>query len=144
MGGTLQFRNILSESVGLCPLHIRQNKKAYSLPMRDVAPGEHVLIYCDKEGNGYHASFRLESGKDGAVYLFKNGEITDRITGMKSNLHQTLHTAARPTDPMNGVIRPILLRDPQTAGPSAMTFSALRYFPHRAKFIPLTYQWRLS
>lgn len=58
-------------------------KKAYSLPTRNVAPGEHVLIYCDKEGNGYHASFRLESGKDGAVYLFKNGEITDRITGMK-------------------------------------------------------------
>lgn len=30
-----------------------------------------------------HASFRLESGKDGAVYLFKNDEVADKVTGMK-------------------------------------------------------------
>lgn len=46
-------------------------KKAYVLPSRTVAPGEYVVVYCDKEDQGLHTSFRLESGKDGAVYLFK-------------------------------------------------------------------------
>ena len=57
--------------------------KAYALPARQIAPGQYVIIYCDKEGSGMHASFRLESGKDGAVYLFKNDEVVDKVTGMK-------------------------------------------------------------
>lgn len=58
-------------------------KKAYKLPSKQIAPGEYVLIYCDKEGEGLHASFRLESGKDGAVFLFKDDEVVDKIEGMK-------------------------------------------------------------
>lgn len=58
-------------------------KKAYALPSRTVAPGEYVVVYCDKEDQGLHTSFRLESGKDGAVYLFKGDETVDRVTGMK-------------------------------------------------------------
>lgn len=57
--------------------------KAYQLPSRQVAPGEYLIVYCDKEGSGLHASFRLESGKDGAVYLFKNDEVVDKLEGMK-------------------------------------------------------------
>lgn len=57
--------------------------KAYALPGREVAPGEHVLVYCDKVGEGMHASFRLESGKDGSVYLFKGGEIVDQLVALK-------------------------------------------------------------
>ena len=54
-------------------------KKAYKL--QGVIPaGGHVLVYCDKEGKGMHASFRLESGDEGAVYLFKNGEVVEAIT----------------------------------------------------------------
>ena len=58
-------------------------KKAYKLPSKQIAPGEYVLIYCDKEGEGLHASFRLESGKDCAVFLFKDDEVVDKIEGMK-------------------------------------------------------------
>lgn len=57
--------------------------KAYALPEMSVKPGEHVLIYCDKEETGLHTSFRLESGKDGALYLFKGDNITDKLEGMK-------------------------------------------------------------
>ncbi len=54
-------------------------KKAYKL--QGVIPaGGHVLVYCDKEGKGMHASFRLESGDEGAVYLFKDGEVVEAIT----------------------------------------------------------------
>ncbi len=57
-------------------------KKAYKL--QGVIPaGGHVLVYCDKEGKGMHASFRLESGKDGAVYLFKDDEVIDSLTEIK-------------------------------------------------------------
>lgn len=59
--------------------------EAYQCPSWNLAPKAYRLIYCDKyDGNKYwHAAFRLESGKDGAVYLFKNGEIVDQVTGMK-------------------------------------------------------------
>lgn len=54
-------------------------KKAYKL--QGVIPaGGHVLVYCDKEGRGMHASFRLESGDEGSVYLFKDGEVVEAIT----------------------------------------------------------------
>ena len=35
-----------------------------------IAPMEHILIYCDKEANGLHTDFRLESTSAGSVYLF--------------------------------------------------------------------------
>jgi len=57
--------------------------KAYALPVRQVAPGSYVIVYCDKEGDGLHASFRLDSGKGGAVYLFRGGEIADKVENMK-------------------------------------------------------------
>ncbi|MCM1521908.1 MAG: CotH kinase family protein [Muribaculaceae bacterium] len=57
--------------------------KAFKLPWKTVAPGEHVVIYCDKTGNGYHTDFRLESGKDGAVYLYESGQKVDCVEGMK-------------------------------------------------------------
>lgn len=47
--------------------------KAYKLPELEVKPGEYIVIYCDKEETGLHTSFRLESNKEGEVYLFKNG-----------------------------------------------------------------------
>ena len=35
-----------------------------------IAPMEHILIYCDKEANGLHTDFRLESTSAGSLYLF--------------------------------------------------------------------------
>ena len=60
-----------------------KRSKAYTLPQRTVAPGEYVVVYCDKEEQGLHTSFRLESGKDGAVYLFLGDEAVDKLEGMK-------------------------------------------------------------
>ena len=59
--------------------------KAYQLPSYTLAPKAYKIVYCDKyDGNkSWHAPFRLESGKDGAVYLFKGEEIVDQQTGMK-------------------------------------------------------------
>lgn len=56
--------------------------KAYSLPEKVVAPGEYVLVYCDKVGSGLHADIRLESGNNGIVRLFHNGELCDAVEQM--------------------------------------------------------------
>ena len=63
-------------------------KKANALPSKQVPAKGYVIIYCDKsrEDGGkasLHTDFRLESGKDCAVYLFKGDDIVDQITGMK-------------------------------------------------------------
>ena len=57
--------------------------KAWKLPNLQLEAGKHVVVYCDKEANGLHTDFRLESGKDGAVYLFKGENVADKVTGMK-------------------------------------------------------------
>lgn len=56
---------------------------AFRLPNRIVAPGEYIIIYCDKTGEDLHTDFRLDSGKGAAVYLFKDNEIVDCVTGLK-------------------------------------------------------------
>ena len=50
-------------------------EKAWKLPGITLKPGKRILVYCDKEENGLHTPFRLESGKGCAVYLFCNGEV---------------------------------------------------------------------
>ena len=60
-------------------------KKAWQLPDQEVPAGGFVVIYCDKEGkedNRLHADFRLESGKDGNLYLFKGNDVVDKLEGM--------------------------------------------------------------
>ena len=60
-------------------------KKAWQLPDKTVPAKGYVVIYCDKEGkedNRLHANFRLESGKDGNLYLFKGSDIVDKLEGM--------------------------------------------------------------
>jgi hypothetical protein len=63
-------------------------KKANALPSRKVPAKGFVVIYCDKsreDGDkaSLHTDFRLESGKDGAVCLFKGDAVVDQVTGMK-------------------------------------------------------------
>ncbi len=53
--------------------------KAWQLPAQEVPAKGYVLIYCDKEEKGLHTSFRLESGKDGNLYLFKGDEVVDKL-----------------------------------------------------------------
>lgn len=82
----VELYNAGSESVNLSDYALSvspKEKKAYKLPSRTVSPGQYVVVYCDKEEKDLHASFRLESGKDGELYLWKNGTIIEQYTGMK-------------------------------------------------------------
>ena len=45
--------------------------EAWQLPDEMVPPKMWALVYCDKVGSGLHTSFRLDSGKGGALYLFQ-------------------------------------------------------------------------
>ena len=52
-------------------------EKAWQLPQKAVGAHQRVLIYCDKAGedegvSALHTNFRLESAKDGNIFLFKN------------------------------------------------------------------------
>lgn len=58
-------------------------QQAYQLPDKVVEAKQHVVIYCDKEGQKLHTNFRLESGKNGEVYLFKDGQVVDQVSGLK-------------------------------------------------------------
>lgn len=57
---------------------------AWKLPSQTLAPKNFALIYCDKEANGMHTNFRLETGKGCQVFLFnKNGNVVDQVKGLK-------------------------------------------------------------
>ena len=61
--------------------------KAWSLPNKTIAAKGYVVIYCDKAGedegvSALHTNFRLESDKDGKLYLFKGSDIVDQLEGM--------------------------------------------------------------
>lgn len=53
--------------------------KAWQLPNQTLNAKAYVVVYCDKEENGLHTNFRLETGKDGNVYLFQGNEIVDKV-----------------------------------------------------------------
>lgn len=56
---------------------------SYRLPALEVPPGGYVIVYCDKEGKGMHADFRIDSGKGASIYLFNGESVADKVTGMK-------------------------------------------------------------
>lgn len=61
-------------------LGISENSdEAWQLPYTMIGGGQYVLICCDKESQGLHTPFRLESGKGGAVYLFRGNDIVDQV-----------------------------------------------------------------
>ena len=57
--------------------------EAWQLPSQTVAAKQHVLVYCDKEEQGLHTPWRLESGKGCAVFLFHGSTIADQVEGLK-------------------------------------------------------------
>lgn len=82
----VELYNTMDQAVSLSDYAIGVKvsaKKAYALPKQSVPANGYVIIYCDKEEQGLHTDFRLESGKDGCVYLFKNGEPVDSLVAMK-------------------------------------------------------------
>ena len=60
--------------------------KAWALPSNvTVSAGGYVIIYCDKEGledNRLHTDFRLESDKEGSLYLFEGSTIVSSVVGI--------------------------------------------------------------
>lgn len=52
---------------------------AFKLPERIVAPGEYVVVSCDKNQKEMAIGDKIDSGK-GSLYLFKNGEIIETLT----------------------------------------------------------------
>ncbi|MDO4497058.1 MAG: CotH kinase family protein [Bacteroidales bacterium] len=58
--------------------------KAFQLPSFNLGAKCYALVYCDKEGSGFHAPFRLESGKGCTFYLYCDGQLIDQLPeGMK-------------------------------------------------------------
>ena len=55
---------------------------AWSLPNVTLKSHQYYIVYCDKEAKGQHTDFRLESGKGASVYLFRNRQVTDKVTGL--------------------------------------------------------------
>lgn len=70
--------NLADYALGLTPLA----EDAYVLPEHTLAAGDFILIYCDKVGKSFHTPFRLDTGKGGAVYLFKNGKEADAVVNI--------------------------------------------------------------
>lgn len=56
---------------------LKSEKNAYRLPAVSVRAGERIIVYCDKVGEGLHTDFRLESGKGGNLYLYRDGRMVD-------------------------------------------------------------------
>ena len=57
--------------------------EAWPLPSQMIGGGQYKLVFCDKVASGLHTDYRLESGKGCNVYLFKDGEIVDKIVNLK-------------------------------------------------------------
>ncbi len=68
-----QYRLGLSDNV----------EESWPLPSYSLSSKGYKLVFCDKEGTGYHTDYRLESGKGGSIYLFKDGEVVDCIKDIK-------------------------------------------------------------
>jgi len=65
----------------------------------------YLLIYCDEESTGLHTSFRLESGADGAIYLFNaSGVMVDGV--VKIPKQPALRIPARVGDPVQAASHP--------------------------------------
>ena len=57
--------------------------EAWKLPSRQLPPHLYVVVFCDKVASGLHTPFKLESGKGGSVFLFKNKAMVDKVTDLK-------------------------------------------------------------
>ena len=58
--------------------------KAWALPSNITVPADgYIIIYCDKEEDGLHTDFRLDSDKEGGcLYLFEGSTIVSSVVGI--------------------------------------------------------------
>ncbi len=81
----VELYNNSSQSVNLSNFKIGltdDSGKAWRLPSKTLNSHSYALVYCDKEGSGFHTDFRLESSKDGELYLYKGDAVIDKLTGI--------------------------------------------------------------
>ncbi len=85
----VELYNKGTERVNLRDYKIGTNKnkvdKAWQLPEIYLDPDSYIIIYCDKEdGDDHplHASFRLDSDKEGKLYLFQGSKIVSSVEGI--------------------------------------------------------------
>ncbi len=83
----VELYNPTSEDISLGSYKIgTKNKadKAWALPSNITVPaGGYIIIYCDKEENGLHTDFRLDSDKEGgSLYLFEGSTIVSSVVGI--------------------------------------------------------------
>ncbi|MBQ9649453.1 MAG: CotH kinase family protein [Prevotella sp.] len=67
--------NLVNYRIGITP----DPNAAWALPAYAIPAGGHAIIYCDKEAQGLHSDFRLDSGKGCQVYLFMGASIIDQV-----------------------------------------------------------------
>ena len=60
-----------------------QPEEAWPLPDVMLAPHQYCLVYCDKQAQGKHTNFRLESGKGCEVWLFNGSEVADKVVDLQ-------------------------------------------------------------
>ena len=80
----IELYNDSDESVELKNWYISDNKDyktAWKITKSAAIPAKsYQIIYCDKEENGLHTSFRLDSGKGGDIYIFNpEGKLEDSV-----------------------------------------------------------------
>ena len=80
----IELKNTSEESIDLKGWRIGTKdlyESAYIIPQSCiVAPGEYVLIYCDKEGRGLHTDFRVDSGKGMLKLWDSDGRAVETVT----------------------------------------------------------------
>ena len=54
-------------------------EKGWELPDKQIPSHGYALIFCDKEENGLHTNFKLETGKDCEIYLYKGNVLVDQV-----------------------------------------------------------------
>ena len=61
-----QSKQVISLGEGWFLTDDQSNQEKFMMPAIDLAPGEHLIVWCDKEtaGNDVHANFKLSSEKD--------------------------------------------------------------------------------
>ena len=82
----VELYNAGSESVSLKGYYLGitdNSDEAWALPSQTIASGGYALVYCDEAATKMHTDFRLESGKNCQVWLFKGSEVIDSVTGLQ-------------------------------------------------------------
>ena len=80
-----ELYNTGAEPVNLGEYKIGLKEKAddaWQLPSQTIGPGQYVIVFCDKEENGLHTDFRIDSGK-GSLFLFRGDETADKVESIK-------------------------------------------------------------